>query len=69
MTIYQEAHTKIDQFPEDTVYLFVQLMNKMNLKASDEGKTVKSKEKFLESAGKIDVDAKAIDLLREASMI
>ena len=29
MTVYQEAHEKIDQLPEDTVYLFIQLMERM----------------------------------------
>ena len=30
MTVYQEAHTRIDQLPEETVLLFIQLMDKMS---------------------------------------
>ena len=29
MTIYQDAHAKIDPFPEETVQIFVQLMGRM----------------------------------------
>ena len=67
MTIYQQAHERIDQFPEETVYLFIQLMDKMTV-ASDKN-TSRNKKKFLESAGKIDIDTDAISYLREASII
>ena len=67
MTIYQKAHSKIDQFPEETVYLFIQLMDKM---APDTTRKAKSdKSKFLSTAGKIDIDENAVARLREASTI
>ena len=68
MTIYQEAHEKIDTFPEETVYLFVQLMDQMK-KTSHEQKKLSGKSRFLNSAGKIDIDGDAILQLREASKL
>lgn len=69
MTIYQEAHSKIDQMPEETVFLFVQLMDRMNENASVAKKRSTSKKKFLESAGTIDVDGESILWLREESIL
>lgn len=69
MTIYQEAHAKIDQLPEETVVLFVQLMDRMNGSINVEEKKKSGKKKFLESAGKIDIDGESILRLREESMI
>ncbi|MBR3045308.1 MAG: hypothetical protein IKI45_12605 [Oscillospiraceae bacterium] len=68
MTIYQEAHAKIDSFPEETVQIIVQLMDKMK-KPSTKKKTSEKKKRFLETAGKIDIDSDAILKLREESMI
>jgi hypothetical protein len=68
MTIYQEAHAKIDSFPEETVQIIVQLMDKMK-KPSTKEKTSEKKKRFLETAGKIDIDSDAILKLREESMI
>ena len=68
MTIYQEAHAKIDSFPEETVQIIVQLMDKMK-KPSTKEKTSEKKKRFLETAGKIDIDSDAIMKLREESMI
>ena len=68
MTVYQEAHEKIDQFPEETVYLFIQLMEKLQAPAQMK-KTKKGKERFLSTAGKVNIDEKAVTYLREASMI
>lgn len=66
MTVYQEAHSKIDQLPEETVYLFIQLMNQIT-----PGVPRKSKNKsgFLASAGKIDIEEGAVTKLREASAV
>ncbi|MBQ9210908.1 MAG: hypothetical protein IJ153_04340 [Clostridia bacterium] len=69
MSVYQEAHKKIDQFPEETVYLFIQLMDKMKLSPSKDQKATKLKSRFLETAGKIEIDDEAVISLREASMI
>lgn len=69
MTIYQEAHAKIDSFPEETVQIFVQLMNRMNKASVEKNITADKKKSFLESAGKIDIDGDAILTLREESMI
>ena len=67
MTVYQEAHRKIDEFPEDTVYLFIQLMDKMSAdKKKNEGK---QKRKFLQTAGRINIDETAVYQLREESVI
>ena len=68
MTIYQEAHAKIDSFPEETVQIIVQLMDKMK-KPSTKEKTSEKKKRFLETADKIDIDSDAILKLREESMI
>ena len=68
MTVYQEAHEKIDQLPEDTVYLFIQLMERMQ-DADRKQHAPKSKDKFLSTAGKINIDEQAVNHLREASMI
>lgn len=69
MTIYQEAHSKIDQLPEETVMLFVQLMDRMNESASVAKKHRTDKKKFLESAGTIDIDGDSVLRLREESML
>ena len=66
MSIYQEAHMKIDQFPEETVYLFIQLMDQM---VNTQKKKTTNKNSFLSSAGQIDIDENTINNLREASMI
>ncbi len=66
MTVYQEAHRKIDEFPEDTVYLFIQLMDKMSADKKNEGKR---KREFLQTAGRIDIDETAVYQLREESVI
>ena len=69
MTVYQEAHRKIDQFPEETVHLIIQLMDKMKGVDSTGRKSSDRKKKFLETAGKIDIDEQAVMNLREDSMI
>ena len=69
MTIYQEAHNKIDQFPEETVYLFIQLMDKMSRVRHDYTSKTDSKLKFLETAGTIPIDSDAVAKFREVSMI
>lgn len=68
MTIYQEAHRKIDTFPEETVRIFIQLMDNMS-NSSTTKRQASKKTRFLETAGKIDIDAEAIQQLREVSMI
>lgn len=69
MTVYQEAHKRIDQFPEETVYLFIQLMDKMETSVTRDKQTSGKKSRFLETAGKIEMDEDAIAQLREESMI
>ena len=69
MTIYQEAHKKIDQFPEETVYLFIQLMDRMDKDLKNSRLKSGNKKKFLETAGSIDIDKDAISHLREVSMV
>lgn len=67
MTVYQEAHSMIDQFPEETVCLFIQLMEK--IAPAPAKKDMKKKSSFLASAGTIDIDENVIKQFREASMI
>ena len=69
VTVYQEAHKKIDQFPEETVYLFIQLMDKMKTSSKQDQLISKKKSRFLATAGKIDIDGEAISRLREVSTI
>lgn len=69
MSIYQEAHAKIDTFPEETVQIFVQLMDRMKKPSNEKEKDPMRKSQFLETAGKIDIDGEAIIKLREDSMI
>ena len=69
MTVYQEAHKRIDQFPEETVYLFIQLMDKMETSFTRDKQKSGEKSRFLETAGKIEMDEDAIAKLREESMI
>ena len=67
MTIYQEAHSRIDQFPEETVLLFVRLMDKMDPSTMLKNEK-KTNRRFIESAGTLDIDEDAVNQLREASM-
>ena len=69
MTVYQEAHSKIDQFPEETVSLIIQLMDKMKTDTSGNKAKPKAKSAFLATAGEIDIDQEAVYNLREESMI
>ena len=69
MTIYQEAHAKIDRLPEETVYIFVQLMDKMTTARQMEQRKASNMNMFLETAGRIDIDEDAVNSLREVSLI
>ena len=69
MSIYQEAHKKIDQFPEETVSLIIELMDKMKTSSTRKQQTSKKKNRFLMTAGKIDIDAEAVSSLREVNML
>ncbi len=68
MNVYQEAHIKIDQLPEETVYLFIQLMDRMSGDTGGAGKG-KKLDRFFEAAGKIDIDGDAVERLRGESVI
>ena len=69
MTIYQQAHEKIDRFPEETVLLFIQLMDMIETTSDSSSEVSKKKSRFLASAGKINIDEKAVAELREASIV
>ncbi len=69
MTVYQEAHSKIDQFPEETVSLIIQLMDKMKTDTSGNKAKHGTKSAFLATAGKINIDQEAVYNLREESLI
>ena len=84
MTIQQEAYKRIDEMTEDGVRILIDIIDKMrfvslngfknndDIKISDisiaQSKAEKKK-RFLESAGKIQIDGEAVRELRERSMI
>ncbi len=84
MTIQQEAYKRIDEMTEDGVRILIDIIDKMrfvslngfknndDIKISDislaQSKAEKKK-RFLESAGKIQIDGEAVRELRERSQI
>ena len=69
MTIYQEAHNKLDRLPEDTVFIIIQLMDRMDSISKDQRNSAERKRRFLETAGTIDIDEEAVAAFREVSMV
>jgi len=84
MTLQQEAYSRIDQMTDDGIRILIDMIDKMKVVSvtgfksfgdgvpnSDETAITKEEKKnrFLQSAGKIRIDAQAVDELRERSMI
>ena len=85
MTLQQEAYTRIDQMTDDGIRVLIDMIDKMktvsvigfkdnsaavSTSQSDSAMTkAEKKKRFIQSAGKIKVDATAIRDLRERSMI
>ena len=78
MTLRQEAYNRIDRMTDDGIRVLIEIIDKrfketeMNITISNSYTTMTKEEKkkrFLQSAGKINVDADAVNDLRERDMI
>ncbi len=85
MTLQQEAYSRIDQMTDDGIRVLIDMIDKMKTVSvigfKDSEVTVSvsqpsqaltqadKKRRFMQSAGKIKVDANAVTELRERSMI
>lgn len=78
MTLRQEAYNRIDRMTDDGIRVLIDIIDKrfketeMNITISNSYTTMTKEEKkkrFLQSAGKINIDADAVNDLRERDMI
>ena len=85
MTLQQEAYSRIDQMTDEGIRVLIDMIDKMKTvsvmgfkdSAKDpmvvsnniEMSKAEKKKQFLKSAGKIRVDANAVEELRKSSMI
>jgi len=83
MTLQQEAYSRIDQMTDDGIRVLIDMIDKMktvsvigfkNTSVTDsnvnkEVSRAEKKRRFLQSAGKIKVDANSVNELRERSLI
>lgn len=85
MTLQQEAYNRIDQMTEDGIRILIEMIDAMRtvsitgfkepmMKSQVVNKVAgltkeEKKKRFLQSAGKIQIDATAVNDLRERSMI
>ena len=83
MTLQQEAYTRIDQMTDDGIRVLIDIIDKMktvsvigfkdNSESISQPKAAMTradkKKRFMQSAGKIKVDAAAVSELRERSLI
>lgn len=85
MTLRQEAYSRIDQMTDDGIRVLIDIIDKMktvsvigfkdnkvavsNLPVDTEMSKEQKKRLFMQSAGKVKVDANAINELRERSII
>lgn len=78
MTLRQEAYNRIDRMTDDGIRVLIDIIDKrfketeMNITISNSYTTMTKEEKkkrFLQSAGKINVDADSVNDLRERDMI
>ena len=85
MTLQQEAYSRIDQMTDDGIRVIIDMIDKMKTvsvigfkenevnisitQSSDPMSKAEKKRRFMQSAGKINVDANAVNELRERSMI
>mgnify|MGYP003359686324 CR=1 FL=1 len=83
MTLQQEAYSRIDQMTDDGILVLIDMIDKMktvsvtgfnNTGVTDsnvnkEISRAEKKRRFMQSAGKIKVDANSVNELRERSLI
>ena len=85
MTLQQEAYSRIDQMTDDGIRVLIDMIDKMktvsvigfknnkvdvsNLSLDTKILKEQKKRNFMQSAGKINVDANAVNELRERSII
>lgn len=85
MTLQQEAYRRIDEMTDDSIRKLIDIIDKMKMMSgtgfegvnestsavSENAPMTKAekKQRFMQSAGKIQTDAEAISQLRERSMI
>ena len=83
MTLQQEAYSRIDQMTDDGIRVLIDMIDKMKTvsvtgfkntsvidsNVNKETSRAEKKRRFLQSAGKIKVDANSVNELRERSLI
>lgn len=85
MTLQQEAYRRIDEMTDDGIRILIDMIDKMKTVSVTGFKDVnestsavsenvpmtkaEKKQRFMQSAGKIQIDAEAVSQLRERSMI
>lgn len=85
MTLQQEAYRRIDEMTDDSIRKLIDIIDKMKMMSVTQFEGVnestsavsenvpmtkaEKKQRFIQSAGKIQIDAEAISQLRERSMI
>lgn len=85
MTLQQEAYRRIDEMTDDSIRKLIDIIDKMKMMSVTEFEGVnestsavsenapmtkaEKKQRFMQSAGKIQIDAEAVSQLRERSMI
>ncbi len=67
--IQQEAYNRIIQLPDDKIRVLIALMDMMQDPQKDDPLDAESLERFLKTAGQLDIDGDAIDRLREESLV
>ena len=83
MTLQQEAYSRIDQMTDDGIRVLIDMIDKMKTvsvtgfkntgvidsNVNKEISRAEKKRRFMQSAGKIKVDANSVNELRERSLI
>ena len=83
MTLQQEAYSRIDQMTDDGIRVLIDMIDKMKTvsvtgfkntgvidsNVNKEISRAEKKRRFIQSAGKIKVDANSVNELRERSLI
>ncbi len=78
MTLRQEAYKRIDQMTDDSIRVLIDIIDNMQTVSVTENSVTHSdtmmsreekKSRFMQSAGKISVDANAVNELRRRSII
>lgn len=85
MTLQQEVYRRIDEMTDDGIRILIDMIDKMKIVSVTGFKDVnestsavsenvpmtkaEKKQRFMQSAGKIQIDAEAVSQLRERSMI